>query len=129
MGILEKVFGSKESGHSDFGWNIITTEDDVDDIMMASNDSAQVLFKHSTRCGTSFMSRKSLETFPDPESIQADFHMIDVIKNRSVSLYIAEKLQIRHESPQLFIIKDGSVIWNGSHHEVQVEILEKYLNS
>ncbi|MEX0610230.1 MAG: bacillithiol system redox-active protein YtxJ [Balneolaceae bacterium] len=125
MGILDKLFGG-EKAETDFGWDVISTEEEVDEILLASNYKPQVIFKHSTRCATSFFARTSLETFPESEKQNADFYLVDVISNRPVSLYLADKFGVRHESPQLIIIKNGEILWHGSHHEVQVEKLKSF---
>lgn len=124
MSIFERignVFGSDVTGKNAISWEGITDEQQVEDIISASKQKPQVIYKHSPRCGTSFMALRSLESISPEVQNRANFYMVDVISQRSLSFHIAEKLGIRHESPQLFVIKDGQVVWHGSHYQVNAE--------
>ncbi|MEX0720456.1 MAG: bacillithiol system redox-active protein YtxJ [Balneolaceae bacterium] len=130
MGILNKIFGGEESGEKDdFEWQMISSEEDLENILAASNYKPQIVFKHSTRCATSYFSRVSLETLSESDKVKVECNMVDVIQNRPVSTFISEKLHIRHESPQLFIIHEGRVVWHGSHQDVKVEKIESFLRN
>lgn len=125
MSFFEKlgdIFNPESESKADFGWKSI--QDDLSDIVMASNTKPQVIYKHSTRCATSFFALKNVQSLSEEGRRQADFYMVDVIGERNVSSQIAEDLGVRHESPQLIILKDGEVSWHGSHHRVNVEALE-----
>lgn len=41
--------------------------------------------------------------------------LIDVIANRTMSMQIAEELDVEHASPQVIVLKDGKVIHTASH--------------
>lgn len=130
MGILDsigKLFGTESQPQNKFNWKELTSEEDVADVMHTSNEKPQVIYKHSSRCATSYFALKNVESISAEDQLKADFHMVDVISSRPVSMHIAEKLEIRHESPQLFVIKDGEVIWSGSHNQIQAEVLEDIL--
>ena len=51
---------------------------------------------------------------------------IDVIEQRSMSMAIAESLDVRHESPQLIMLKDGNVNAHGSHHQLTPDTVENW---
>ncbi len=57
----------------------------------------------------------------------ATFYFLDLIKYRSVSNHIANEFGIRHESPQVLILKDGKVIHHSSHSSIQPEQIEPML--
>ena len=124
MGFFYRSKSPKENVDR-ISWNLLTSEQEVDEVVLASNGNPQVILKHSPRCGTSFFVKNGLDSIKKEESSNADFHLVDVIRNRSVSMYLAEKLGIRHESPQAFVLKEGEVSWHGSHHRVnEARILE-----
>lgn len=58
---------------------------------------------------------------------QSDFILIDVVKDRSLSLQIAEELSVRHESPQVIVVKNGKVVHTSSHMSIDPKTLVTYL--
>lgn len=127
MGIFD-LFG-KGAGNSSEGnekkryWNPLKTSENIEDVLLESANKTQVVLKHSNRCAVSFFARNSLSIPEVLDSEDFDLHIIDVIKDRQLSMGFAERVQVRHESPQLFVIRDGEVQWHGSHHSVSAENL------
>ena len=124
---LGNMFNSGGQANGDFGWHKISVEKEVGDILKSSNEKPQVIYKHSRSCAISYLALKNLETLPDEVKEKADFYMVDVIGQRPISNHITKELSVRHESPQLFVIKDGEVLWNGSHHQVKAKALTELL--
>jgi bacillithiol system protein YtxJ len=118
MGFLESLFGDGGESSEKVLWQSVTEEGQVDEIIISSNQKLQVILKHSTRCGTSFFAKKNLDSIPEEQLGQVDLYIINVIRHRPVSKYLADKLGVRHESPQLFVVKGGQVQWHGSHMSV-----------
>lgn len=104
-------------------WNELVSAEEVDVVLMASNSKIQVIYKHSYSCGICYRAKNSIEKISGEDASGAEFHMVDVIQERSISKYIAEKTGITHESPQMLILKDGEVIWHASHFNVKLENL------
>ncbi|MEX0724175.1 MAG: bacillithiol system redox-active protein YtxJ [Gracilimonas sp.] len=121
---LAAIFGTDDNVESDFGWQSVSSEVSLSEIIMASNHKPQVIYKHSTRCATSFFALKNVQSLSEEVKEKADFYMVDVISQRGLSAHIAEQVGVRHESPQLIILKEEKVFWNGSHHSVNIESLE-----
>ena len=46
-----------------------------------------------------------------------------VQEERKLSDYIAEKTNVKHESPQTFYFVDGKAVWNASHSDINVSTL------
>lgn len=124
---FRNIFKNDSEAKQGIPWAYLSEESDLDQIITDSLDKPQVIYKHSTRCATSYFALKNLEMLTAAKYDNADFHMVDVIKNRNFSQYIGEKFGIRHESPQLLLVVNKSVSWNGSHQAVQSEILEERL--
>ena len=83
-----------------------------------------VLFKHSTRCP---VSAYVIDEVMDFAEIHPEWpvYVINVIEQRPLSNEAAERLGIRHESPQAFVLRQGRVWWHGSHNEVTTEALRR----
>ncbi len=47
-----------------------------------------------------------------------------VIEERPVSLALAERVGLQHQSPQAMLVRDGSAVWNASHHDITAAALQ-----
>ena len=94
-------------------WISLTEIDELQRIAEKSFQKPQILFKHSTRCGTSSLVLNRLERASDIPD--ADFYMLDLIRYRNVSNKIAELFDVYHESPQVLLIKNGECYYEESH--------------
>lgn len=83
-----------------------------------------VLFKHSTRCPVSAYVIDEVTDFARTHP-EWPVHVIEVIEQRALSDAAAERLGVRHESPQAFVLERGGVRWHGSHDEITAEALER----
>jgi bacillithiol system protein YtxJ len=81
-----------------------------------------IVFKHSTSCGISAQAHREVERFLVNNPKRA-FHKVEVVESRVVSDYIASKTGVRHESPQLLVLRNGDVVWHGSHSRITVEAI------
>ena len=108
-------------------WNQITTEQQVRDIVAKSNEKPQIIFKDSVTCGISAYAKERLINGNDVLIAKADFNYLDLLSYRSVSNFIADELNVIHQSPQIIVLKDGEVVYRVSHHSIQAEEIAKYL--
>lgn len=108
-------------------WNPITTEQQVKDIVEKSNEKPQIIFKDSVTCGISAYAKERLVNGNDVLIDKADFNYLDLLSYRSVSNFIADELNVIHQSPQIIVLKDGEVVYRVSHHSIQAEEIAKYL--
>lgn len=99
-------------------WQEVVTEEDITSIFESSKQKPQIVLKHSSSCGISFFAMKSLNIPEIIDNDNIDLHLIDVIRHRTISHSFAEKVSVRHESPQVFVIKNGEIKWHGSHNSV-----------
>jgi bacillithiol system protein YtxJ len=53
-----------------------------------------------------------------------DHAWVRVIEERPVSLHLAERLGVRHQSPQALLIRNGAAVWNASHHAITASALQ-----
>lgn len=100
-------------------WIPLQSEDQLNNIIADSDNKPQLVFKHSTRCSISSMVKNRLDKKELPEGV--DFYYLDLIKFRSVSNKIAELFDVRHQSPQVLLIKDGKCVYEESHSGITME--------
>ena len=86
-----------------------------------------LIYKHSTRCWASHVAHKQVESFAENRPDLPIF-MVDVIRDRPLSQEISSELQVRHESPQVILVRTGVAQWHASHYDVTQEELEKQLS-
>lgn len=114
--MFEGLKGFFEGGGSNNdGWNVIEEPAKVEQILKASQEKPQLIYKHSNRCGTCLFAKSELERASEEIKGQAEMHFVDVIRNRSASNFLAEQLGICHESPQAILVAKGNVLWHASH--------------
>ena len=68
-----------------------------------------LIFKHSPRCGSSMLLRRFEQTAYFKNS-KDTFWMINVLLSRDVSNQMAQTFEVRHESPQVLLIKGGKLL-------------------
>ena len=106
-------------------WINLTDEDQLQHLIVQSNTSPQVIFKHSTRCSISSVAKNRLEKANAPEEIP--FHYLDLLSFRPLSNSIAEHFAVEHESPQILVIKDGKCVYDESHMGIDMEEIKDQL--
>ncbi|MCA6079012.1 bacillithiol system redox-active protein YtxJ [Fulvivirga sedimenti] len=106
-------------------WNTINSVVQIGEILEKSHTQPIVIFKHSYRCGISSMAFDRLKRYWNAEEMEhVEAYTIDVIGDREVSYAIADELGVRHESPQLLVVKNGQVVYHDSHMGIQYDPLK-----
>ncbi|MBY0482744.1 MAG: bacillithiol system redox-active protein YtxJ [Chitinophagaceae bacterium] len=107
-------------------WNTILTENDVLDIIEKSVVKPQIIFKDSVTCGISAFAKERLIDGYGLIENEADFNYLDLLSYRAISNFIAAKLEVIHQSPQVIVLIDRKVIYRDSHHSIEAKkIAEK----
>jgi bacillithiol system protein YtxJ len=75
------------------------------------------LLKHSLTCPISHAAYKEYEKYAN-ENQDVPTYYLAVQNSRPLSNEIAEKFQIKHESPQAILFSNGEVLWNASHWKI-----------
>lgn len=102
-------------------WNLLKELSDIDFLHERSQESPVVIFKHSTSCSISALAwNRFKNTVGQIDGIpEENYFQVNVINERNISMAIAEKYSIRHESPQLLVILKGECIYNASHLSIE----------
>lgn len=82
-----------------------------------------VVYKYSPLCGLSAIAAREVKSFMADQP-DVPVYVVDVIRHRPVSHELARRLSIRHESPQAFVLREGTVAWHGSHRAVTAAALK-----
>lgn len=104
----------------------------LDEAIASSTNRPVFIYKHSTVCPVSARAADHYHDFAGDfadadvnEDEEGDgftptplFTQILVIENRDLSNEIESRLGIRHESPQLLLLRDGKVTWHASHFSI-----------
>ena len=104
----------------------LVTAEQFTALVEESADRPVVIFKHSPACGTSAQAYDELESFLQQDG-HADVFLVNVLSNRKLSRAIAEHVQVRHESPQVLVLRAREVRWHGSHYRVTADNVRKAL--
>ncbi|WP_221391204.1 bacillithiol system redox-active protein YtxJ [Dyadobacter sp. NIV53] len=107
-------------------WITITNEEEVLDISKSANYA--IIYKHSPRCMTSLMAYRQLKSeVSAANDIDVPIYMVDVIKNRQESQFVAKTFEIRHESPQVLVVKNGVCVYNTSHEAISLKAMLNHI--
>lgn len=85
-----------------------------------------VLFKHSTSCPVSWAAHSQINRFrlKHPE---VPVQILNVIKERPTSLKVAQITGIRHESPQVILVRNGEIVTSVSHGMITEEFISELI--
>ena len=119
MSIFKDIFGKTNTDKKKIEsiWELLIDENQLDAILQESNQKPIIIFKHSTRCGTSMMVKNRFQSNYNLGNTFTLYYL-DLIKYRNISNKIENLFNISHQSPQLIIIKHGKVIAYSSHYEI-----------
>jgi bacillithiol system protein YtxJ len=92
-----------------------------------------LIFKHSYTCSISTASFERFKRYLSKVTNGIDdkfsFYLVDVKKERPISLKIAETFGIQHESPQVLLIHNGKVIYHQSHNGIDGDDIKEIYQS
>ncbi|MGG6310034.1 bacillithiol system redox-active protein YtxJ [Paenibacillus macerans] len=87
-----------------------------------------LLFKHSTRCPISAGAHREVEAYLNGTPREdVTYGLIYVIEDRDVSNETADRLGVKHESPQAILVKGGQPVWHTSHSKIKKTALQEIL--
>lgn len=129
MGLFNSIFSNSnnQSLQEAVNWINLTNLDEITDIKTLSTSESIFIFKHSTRCGISRIVKKQFEKLLLPNNNNVKVYYLDLLKYRNVSDALSEVFQVRHQSPQLLIIRNGVAVKHASHYDITTISINKYL--
>ena len=91
--------------------------------MTDSKQKPVIVFKHSNACSI------SSRAYREMEKVEADVNILVVQSARDVSRELANLTGVRHETPQVIVLRDGKAVWNASHFDVQAGAVAEAVES
>ncbi|MFZ4427679.1 MAG: bacillithiol system redox-active protein YtxJ [Saprospiraceae bacterium] len=110
-------------------WKVLYQPEQIDQLREASYRKPVIIFKHSTRCGISAHAKFRLESAWDFSADVLDFYYLDLIAYRPISNQIAEDFGITHQSPQIILLRNGKAVFDTSHHQISVPVIQEVLEN
>lgn len=105
-------------------WTNITTPEQLNEIDLFSEQTAVLIFKHSTRCSISVAALNRIErNWNEEAQNKLKVYYLDLLRYRNISDEIAQRYNIIHQSPQALIIKNGKCIFSQTHSEIRLQDL------
>jgi bacillithiol system protein YtxJ len=102
--------------------------DSLDAAIAESRERPVLLFKHSRYCGVSCEALDELHLHIESgTSGDVAYKMITVQTDRPVSDAVAQRLGVRHETPQAILLRDGKPVWMASHFRITASELSQIL--
>ena len=101
----------------------IDNKETLDKLVTDSRTKPIVIFKHSNSCGISSAAYREME------KLEAPVNLLEVQSAREVSRELAAMTGIRHETPQVIVLKDGKAVWDASHFDVKAGAVREALES
>lgn len=111
---------------SKFNWVQLTSEDQLRNLLVDSNETPVAIFKHSTRCSISAMALSRFENNWN-QDLPVTCVYLDLLVYRPLSNLLVELTGVPHESPQLIVLKNNQVIYHASHNGIDVEAVQTSL--
>jgi bacillithiol system protein YtxJ len=78
---------------------------DIEQVVGAGAPAEVIIYKHSATCAVSAQAKRAVDAWM--EQTGRDVYLVVVQEDRALSNAIAEKLNVRHESPQFIVFKAG----------------------
>ena len=92
------------------------------DLEAIKKQECAILFKHSRTCPVSFAAQVEVQRFA-ARNPEYPVYTVVVQASRELSREVAEWTGVRHESPQVIVLRRGAVVAADSHEGVTEEFL------
>lgn len=94
------------------------------DQVLAPAPGPVAIYKHSTQCGMCDAAIEEVQAFEEKHPATPVYYL-DLLAHRDVSNAIAQRLGVRHESPQFIVLRDGKPAAVLNHRAIRLEALER----
>jgi bacillithiol system protein YtxJ len=95
----------------------------LQNLITDSKQKPVIVFKHSNACSI------SSRAYREMEKLEAPVNILEVQSAREISRELANLTGVRHETPQVIVLRDGKAVWNASHFDVTAGEVTKALQS
>lgn len=74
-----------------------------------------LLFKHDTACPISAAAHREMT------QVEGEIALVDVARGKDVSTEVERRTGVRHESPQVLLLRNGAAAWSASLFEIKAD--------
>lgn len=92
-----------------------------------SKKAPVLILKHSNTCSTCAQALQDIRDAQSKKIIEQPINLVVVQENREISNKIEKELKIKHESPQVIVMRDEKSIYNASHEKIDVKKIAQAL--
>ncbi|HEY9168908.1 MAG TPA: bacillithiol system redox-active protein YtxJ [Lutibacter sp.] len=130
MGLFDNLLKGTDKAENNLkiNWLTLTDSEQLEEIIKISMAKPVLIFKHSTRCGTSRMALRNFESDYDIPAPKIDMYFLDLLNFRALSNDISEKFKVAHQSPQVLVIKNGKSVYNDSHYSISLKAIKEIVD-
>ncbi len=108
----------------DQGVAALKTETDLQRLLEGAGAQPVLIFKHSTTCPISAAAHRHFqEALAGGDLAGARVGLVRVIEERPLSLAIAARFGVTHQSPQAIVLRNSRAVWHASHHAITRQAL------
>ena len=91
----------------------------LDELFLLSSERPVVLFKHSLTCPISSAAYQQMQR------LTREVWLIVIQQSPDTSAEIGRRTGVRHESPQVIIIRNGTAVWSATHWSITADAVER----
>lgn len=103
--------------------NDLNSRDQIDSVF---GEDRVIVFKHNTDCPISANAHREMESFLSGGA-QVPVYRVDIHEARDVSDQIEERTGIKHESPQVIVLRGGRPEWHADRWDVTADAIRENL--
>jgi bacillithiol system protein YtxJ len=100
-------------------FNKVSGVEVLDSLLEQSQSETVILFNHDPYCPI------SARAFGQMEKFDGDVALIDVSREKSLTREIQGRTGVRHESPQVIVLRDGRPTWSASHFQITADAVQE----
>jgi bacillithiol system protein YtxJ len=97
----------------------VADEQALESLFTLSDSQPVIIFKHSSTCPISAAAHREMSR------VAADVSLVVVQRARDLSREIESRTGLRHESPQVIVLRKGQAVWNASHFDITAGAVEQ----
>ncbi|MBS3898918.1 MAG: bacillithiol system redox-active protein YtxJ [Dethiobacter sp.] len=98
----------------------------LEQALATAGDKPLLIFKHSSTCPISARAHREIDKFLASDAPEDTLVCAVVVQHaRNVSDAVAAKTGVRHETPQVLLLREGQCVWNTSHRSITLESLRE----
>ena len=94
----------------------------LDNLLSDSKQKPVILFKHSNACPISARAYREMEKLED-------VNLLEIQAAPEISREVEKLTGVRHESPQVILLREGKAVWDASHFAVNAASVSQALES